>query len=187
MAPTVLHAAESVSTLQFADRAKSVMQKVKANTIVDERVQLVNANNEISRLKQLLAHALKREEQGLGSPKGGADSIGLLQENQNLREENEQLKQELAGLHELIDENVVSSSTRRAVAKLNKKGKRQNGTSTIVLKPLPRQDDTVPFRGNKNNNHDDEQSRLMKRSQSAYPLEHEVEVCSSTHTRTCCF
>jgi hypothetical protein len=165
-----------VSTLQFADRAKSVMQRVKANTIVDERVQLVNANNEIVRLKQLLAHALKREEQGLGSPKAGVDPVGLLHENQILREENEQLKQELTGLRDLVGGIGVSSSTRRAVAKINKKDKRQNGASTILLKPLQLQDESISFRGSKNNNHDDEQHRRMKRSQSAYPLEHEVQV-----------
>jgi kinesin family protein 3/17 len=62
IAPTVQHAHETVNTLQFADRAKSVMLKVRANTVVDDKDLLAKANAEIHRLKILLQHALKDNE-----------------------------------------------------------------------------------------------------------------------------
>ncbi|KAJ1384270.1 hypothetical protein B484DRAFT_410853, partial [Ochromonadaceae sp. CCMP2298] len=62
VAPTELHATESLSTLQFADRAKSVMLSVKPNTVVDDKLLLSKAYAEITRLKALLAQALKQLE-----------------------------------------------------------------------------------------------------------------------------
>jgi hypothetical protein len=62
IAPTIQHAHETVNTLQFADRAKSVMLKVRANTVVDDKDLLAKANAEIHRLKILLHHALKDNE-----------------------------------------------------------------------------------------------------------------------------
>jgi hypothetical protein len=62
IAPTIQHAHETVNTLQFADRAKSVMLKVRANTVVDDKDLLAKANAEIYRLKTLLQHALKDNE-----------------------------------------------------------------------------------------------------------------------------
>ncbi len=69
VAPTVMHSSETVSTLQFADRAKGVMLKVKANMVVDDKAALARANAEISRLQGLLANALaKLEGRTGGSP-----------------------------------------------------------------------------------------------------------------------
>jgi kinesin family protein 3/17 len=64
VAPTIGHAPETISTLQFADRAKSVMLKVKANTVVDDKEVLARAYAEIDRLKMLLKHSLKSNENG---------------------------------------------------------------------------------------------------------------------------
>ena len=94
IAPTALHAAETVSTLQFADRAKSVMLRVKANTIVDDKELLSRAHAEIARLKTLLAHALKRAE-GHGGESGQEDLERLLEENEKLRKENEGMRYQL--------------------------------------------------------------------------------------------
>jgi dynactin complex subunit len=83
------------------------MLKVKANTMVDDRAMLASANNEIARLKQLLAHALKRGEgiQPSTTSKGNNAQISdvssdLLEENMVLRQENEQLKAQIAALME---------------------------------------------------------------------------------------
>lgn len=62
VAPTVLHAAESSSTLQFADRAGNVMLKARANMVIDDKVLLADAQTEIARLKLLLKQALQRLE-----------------------------------------------------------------------------------------------------------------------------
>ena len=85
VAPTVIHSAESVSSLQFAgmspppppglimrdwafcymylsDRAKNVMVKAKANLVIDDKVLLTNAQSEIARLKLLLKQALLKIE-----------------------------------------------------------------------------------------------------------------------------
>ena len=103
VAPTALHAAETVSTLQFADRAKSVMLRIKANTVVDDRELLSRAHTEIARLKSLLAHALKRAEEG-GGGGGGSDSTDkeemakMMEENHRLRQDNEYMRIQLQQL-----------------------------------------------------------------------------------------
>jgi len=66
VAPTVLHTAETISTLSFADRAKNVMLKVKANIVVDDKALLVKAQGEIARLKALLKQTLAQAEAGGG-------------------------------------------------------------------------------------------------------------------------
>ena len=63
VAPTVQYVSETLSTLQFADRAKNVMLTVKPNTLVDDKFLLAKAHAEITRLKTLLAHALKQVDQ----------------------------------------------------------------------------------------------------------------------------
>jgi hypothetical protein len=75
-APTEMHVSETVSTLQFADRAKSVMLKVKANTVVDDKAALARAREEIRRLQGLLAKALAKLEAGGSGSEGGAGTNG---------------------------------------------------------------------------------------------------------------
>lgn len=71
VAPTEMHCSETVSTLQFADRAKSVMLKVRANAVVDDKAALARANEEIKRLQNLLSKALAKLE---GADGGAGDS-----------------------------------------------------------------------------------------------------------------
>eukprot|EP01038_Epipyxis_sp_PR26KG_P009086 gene9086-12254_t len=97
IAPTILHAAETLSTLQFADRAKSVMLTVKANSIVDDKQVLIRAENEISRLKSLLTHALKQKEtpnEDMLRRANGMSDIDI----SNIIKENENLKKEIKAL-----------------------------------------------------------------------------------------
>jgi hypothetical protein len=126
-APTNMHVNETISTLQFADRAKSVMLKVKANTVVDDKAALARAREEIRRLQGLLAKALTKLEGGGSADSGAAfaaelrgESLGaqvsggggynrdadaevgtrerlLEQENAALQEENERLRAQLRG------------------------------------------------------------------------------------------
>ncbi len=96
VAPTIVHSSETLSTLQFADRAKNVKVTVKANTVVDDKVTLAKAQAEITRLKALLGHALKQLEEksnGLGSSALlNMDMLQLSEDNEKLRRENQSLK-----------------------------------------------------------------------------------------------
>ena len=95
MAPTALHAAETVNTLQFADRAKRVMQHARSNVVVDDKVLLAQAQTEIARLKLLLKHALTTSAQGQPSSLNPETVLGdndtsdevhrLLVDNERLR------------------------------------------------------------------------------------------------------
>ena len=99
VAPSSSHAAESISTLQFADRAKSVMVKVRANVIVDEKYLLARANKEIERLRLLLKHSLAGKDitgllasGGGGAVENAALVLKLTEENTLLRLELQALK-----------------------------------------------------------------------------------------------
>jgi hypothetical protein len=97
VAPTIVHCSETLSTLQFADRAKNVKLSVKANTVVDDKVTLAKAQAEIVRLKALLSHALKQleEKTSSGGELSSADMVELAEENDRLKEENASLKRAL--------------------------------------------------------------------------------------------
>lgn len=109
VAPTVLHANESASTLQFADRARNVMLKAKANMVVDDKVLLADAQTEIARLKLLLKQALKKLED-MGDARN--NSVGefiddgetneelerVLKQNKKLRRENKELNRVIVNM-----------------------------------------------------------------------------------------
>ncbi|KAF1785210.1 Kinesin-like protein [Phytophthora cactorum] len=79
---------ETISTLQFADRAKCVAIRVKVNELVDDAILLAQAQREISRLKLLLKQsgshqqlsALEEQVARLTKEKGA-----LVAENEKLR------------------------------------------------------------------------------------------------------
>lgn len=96
------HLTPFTSTLQFADRAKSVMLSVKANTLVDDKFLLTKAHAEINRLKGLLAQALKQNEGRLKQPIDSMSGIRIA-DYQQLQDENENLKKGLILLKRLID------------------------------------------------------------------------------------
>ena len=96
------HLIPFTSTLQFADRAKSVMLSVKANTLVDDKFLLTKAHAEINRLKGLLAQALKQNEGRLKQPIDSMSGITIA-DYQQLQDENENLKKDLMLLKSLID------------------------------------------------------------------------------------
>eukprot|EP01031_Cornospumella_fuschlensis_P034132 gene34132-41315_t len=95
LAPTVMHTLESMSTLQFAERAKNVKLSVRANTMVDDKLTLAKAQNEVARLKALLSHAMKQlaeRDGGSGGGAGGEDYERLVVENDKLKQENASLR-----------------------------------------------------------------------------------------------
>ncbi|TMW62317.1 hypothetical protein Poli38472_009810 [Pythium oligandrum] len=83
---------ETISTLSFADRAKSVVLRVQANEMVDDAVLLAQAHREIARLKLLL----KKQTQGEDVTRLSEQVMRLSQENAALVRENKTLKQKLA-------------------------------------------------------------------------------------------
>ena len=115
VAPTVIHCLETLNTLQFADRAKNIMIKIKPNIINNNtfnnnnnNILLLKAENEINRLKQLLNNALKQSQtQSIHSindhsnlnmsmnSNSSEELIELREINDLLRHENHQLKQQL--------------------------------------------------------------------------------------------
>ncbi|GBG31554.1 Kinesin-like protein [Hondaea fermentalgiana] len=80
---------ESVSTLQFADRAKQVMVHVKANEVVDDSILLARAQTEIARLRRLLREQSEASSEPLEE---------LRAENAILRKQVESLLAENASL-----------------------------------------------------------------------------------------
>jgi hypothetical protein len=109
VAPTIVHCSETLSTLQFADRAKNVKVTVKANTVVDDKVTLAKAQAEITRLKALLGHALKQIEEKAFAANNGALGGTLNLDMLHLTEENENLKRENGSLKKLLKSGVSSS------------------------------------------------------------------------------
>ena len=107
VAPTSIQEADTFSTLQFADRAKSVMVRVRANLMVDDKALLMQAQTEIARLKLLLKQALQTIElNGLGvsNAHGAANTIDsdtrdelarVINENKRLRKDNFALRNQL--------------------------------------------------------------------------------------------
>ena len=90
VAPTVHHATETMNTLNFADRAKNVMLRVKANAVTSDKSLLQRAEAEISKLKLLLKHALEKCEGGLkyGESEMSEEISDLMAQNAKLKKEN---------------------------------------------------------------------------------------------------
>eukprot|EP00606_Chrysophyceae_sp_TOSAG23-5_P001467 GSChrysophyteH2.ASY1.ANO1.260.1 assembled CDS len=132
VAPTDMHTNESVNTLQFADRARGVMLKVKANTVVDDKAALGRANSEIIRLQNLLASALaKLEGKGSQSPlksselSNGDSNEAYINGTESGIEfyikENARLREEVFELRTMFGQNHAS--------KAKQKSNKQNNTS----------------------------------------------------------
>lgn len=79
---------ETISTLQFADRAKCVTVRVKVNELVDDAILLAQAQREISRLKLLLKQSGSHQQvSGLEEQVARLtkEKAALVAENQKLR------------------------------------------------------------------------------------------------------
>jgi hypothetical protein len=138
VAPTVLHSAESFSTLQFADRAKNVMLTIRANTLVDDNLVLVKANAEIARLKSLLINALKQTTLAGNTVDDGSGSKGnntvkaqvneiekILKENEDLKKENKALKLMIKSKEAVSNLNDNNSPSQNNVVQNNANNNKQ--------------------------------------------------------------
>lgn len=100
ISPSTSALEETISTLMFADRARSVMVRVKANEMVDDAILLAQAQKEIARLKLLL-----KQSNACQQVAGLEDQVARLsKENRILISENKKLRQRLE-----IAENTVSN------------------------------------------------------------------------------
>ena len=96
----------------------------------------MSANSEIARLKQLLAHALKRKEQGT---EGGAgisqdEDESLLQENMKLKEENLTLKNIIRNTEG--PPHVIERDRRGRVKPVKQRKGDSNISNRHILKPV---------------------------------------------------
>ncbi|KAA0156774.1 hypothetical protein FNF29_00885 [Cafeteria roenbergensis] len=111
--PTAACADESTSTLLFADRARRVMTKVKANEILDDAQRLAQALKEVARLKAKLRDVRSKR------------MLALQAENERLVHENERLRSFLQAVPQ------GRAMVRRAVAEgVMAGGRRSGGGST---------------------------------------------------------
>ena len=100
ISPSESAIAESFSTLQFGDRAKSVMVRVRPNEVVDDAVLLARAQHEIARL-QLRVRELEAgispaaSSPHLSSPARDNRYFALEQKFAKLEEENKKLRKKL--------------------------------------------------------------------------------------------
>ena len=102
VSPATPAAAETISTLKFADRAGKVMARVTANEVVDDQVLLKRAYAEIKKLKGIIAR-LQSGESSIAVQNSSIDhelehatgSQALRIENNRLRDENWKLKERL--------------------------------------------------------------------------------------------
>lgn len=85
---------ETVSTLQFADRAKQVMVHVKANEVVDDSILLARAQAEIARLRRLLREQTEATDGPMGEMR--QENIRLQRLVDSLRLENADLRAQIA-------------------------------------------------------------------------------------------
>lgn len=97
ISPNLAAIDETISTLNFADRAKSVMVRVKVNEVVDDAVLLARAQREIIRLqmkvRQLQAGGSSEESSRLAAVE--KRTALLEKENARLEDENKRLKRKL--------------------------------------------------------------------------------------------
>ena len=122
VAPTALHVSETLSTLSFADRAKNVMVKVKANIVVDDKALLARAQAEILRLKQLLKQALERTGTGTG---GGSDRTDGVDDD-DYHPHLDQIQSNTSGNNGNSGTGSVSDSHMQSILSDNAKLKREN-------------------------------------------------------------
>ena len=105
VAPTKKSAEHTLSTLQFADRARQVMVRVKPNQIVDNKQKLISAEREITRLKKVI-EGLRSQLKSAGVEPASFEEALLRQENQQLKYENNQLREEIENMsHGVVGHN----------------------------------------------------------------------------------
>ncbi|OWZ19792.1 Kinesin [Phytophthora megakarya] len=113
---------ETISTLQFADRAKCVTVRVKVNELVDDAILLAQAQREIYRLKLLLKQSNFRQPHSEVQEKVARltkEKAVLLVENQKLRRTVVSLRKSSLGVTSSPDPNQVTDDERPSLLQLN--------------------------------------------------------------------
>ncbi|GMH81021.1 hypothetical protein TL16_g08795 [Triparma laevis f. inornata] len=114
VSPSAASCEETISTLQFADRAMKVRVFATSNERLNSNDPLKKAQHEISRLKALLQAAVRKNQQlsvsGGGSPGKGNMDMGMVEqmdagaqaEAEALRDENLKMAEEISRLREAL-------------------------------------------------------------------------------------
>jgi len=112
VSPSAASCEETVSTLQFADRAMKVRVFATSNERLSTNDPLKQAQHEISRLKALLAAAVKRNSNATISKGQGGGKVsmqmvekvdaGAIAEAEALRDENLKMAEEISRLREAL-------------------------------------------------------------------------------------
>ena len=128
VAPTTKSSEHTLSTLQFADRARQVMVRVKPNQIVDNKQKLISAEREIARLKNAI-EGLRSQLKSVGVEPASFEEALLRQENQQLKYENNQLRTELENMSDGVVGHSRKQKRRFGKSKKSKKKvkKKQRG------------------------------------------------------------
>lgn len=108
ISPSLSALEESVSTLQFAERAKCVAVKVRANELVDDAILLAQAQREISRLKLLLKQAKSGNPASAAMPELEEQVKRLTQEKEALVTENLKLRRSVAFLRKSLSKKTAA-------------------------------------------------------------------------------
>ncbi|RLN20455.1 hypothetical protein BBO99_00006281 [Phytophthora kernoviae] len=98
---------ETISTLQFADRAKCVTVRVKVNELVDDAILLAQAQREISRLKLLLKQSSSHQQLSALEEQVGK----LTKEKASLIAENQKLRRTIANLRKTTPGSFITENT----------------------------------------------------------------------------
>lgn len=110
ISPSISAIEESISTLQFAERAKCVAVKIRANELVDDAILLAQAQREISKLKLQLKQA--RSQNSSGALTELEEQIRhLTQENGAIKSENQKLRRSVASMRAALAAKEEFSTT----------------------------------------------------------------------------
>ena len=129
--------AETISTLQFADRAKRVVMHVIKNEQLVEQAALKRANIEISRLKELLRSQVKLEQrEGLQPKTNGSshDRSTVQQTDKSVTTLERRVAELEAALSEETQKREVAEEEYANL--LKQTGRRMRRTGKAVIEPL---------------------------------------------------
>ncbi|EGZ10256.1 hypothetical protein PHYSODRAFT_522096 [Phytophthora sojae] len=164
---------ETISTLQFADRAKCVTVRVKVNELVDDAILLAQAQREISRLKLLLKQSGSHQQVAALEEQVAR----LTKEKAALAAENQKLRHAVSNLRKAIVAQHPSPPTHRNIDHVD--GRPHSSTSSLQLnqlrlelKALGAETRTKPevFTAFADHDHGDEENERFERAAKAQEL-----------------
>ncbi|GMF28148.1 unnamed protein product [Phytophthora lilii] len=114
VSPSISAVDETISTLQFADRAKCVTVRVKVNELVDDAILLAQAQREISRLRLLLKQSGSHQQLSALEDQVARltkEKAALISENQKIRHTVAILRKTSSGTATTVEERSIPHST----------------------------------------------------------------------------